>query len=228
MTAYGNRQTAGGKPTFGKKAAAPMAGRSGAAPKERLSPEAAAFLNAERARTSSAPARSATPSYANPKPAASSVHGAGKPVWGRRIIALLIDSALFVVPLVLLIVAMGPQPMMTDAQFATGFIAALLFVGLGSIVYYVVMESSSLQATLGKMAVGAIVVDKNGGKPTLGAIILRNTVGRFCSNMIPFYIGYFLGLFRADRRCLHDLIAGTMVCKRSADGAPANYSQVFA
>lgn len=229
MTAYGNRQAAGGKPTFGKKVTAPMAGRSGPAPKERLSPEALAFLNSERAR---APVQSAQPSYASPKAApVSSVYGAGKPVWGRRIIAILIDSFIIGVPVFFLFgfgifgaVAAAPS----DTAALMGVLMFSLILGVASIVYSVAMEASSKQATLGKMAVGAIVTDVHGGRATLGAIILRNTVGRFCSNLIPFYIGYFLGLFREDRRCLHDLIGGTMVRRRLPAGAPSGYGEVFA
>lgn len=229
MTTFGTRQTAGVKPAFGKKTAPSPAGRVLPAPKDRLSPEAIAFLNAERAR---APVQPAQPSYATPKAApASSVYGAGKPVWGRRIIAILIDSLIVGVP-IFFFFGMGifgaAASMQSDTAAAIAVLTFAVILGVTSIIYSVVMEASSKQATWGKMAVGAVVTDLNGGKPTLGAIILRNTVGRFCSNIIPFYIGYFLGLFRADRRCLHDLIAGTMVRKRVADGAPTGYSEVFA
>lgn len=57
---------------------------------------------------------------------------------------------------------------------------------------------------------------------------MRNTVGRFCANIIPFYVGYVCGLFRAGRRFIHDLIAATMVRERTPDGAPATYGEVFA
>ncbi len=229
MTSFGTRQTAGAKPAFGKKTSPSPAGRSMPAPNDRLSPEAIAFLNAERAR---APVQSALPSYATPKAApASSVYGAGKPVWGRRIIAILIDSLIVGVPVFFFFgfgifgaVAAAPS----DATALMGVLMFSAILGITSIAYSVAMESSSKQATLGKMAVGVIVTDVHGVKPTLGAVLLRNTVGRFCSNIIPFYIGYLLGLFRADRRCLHDLIGGTMVRKRLPAGAPSGYSEVFA
>jgi uncharacterized RDD family membrane protein YckC len=90
------------------------------------------------------------------------------------------------------------------------------------------MEASRLQATLGKLMVGAVVTDRDGNKPGLGGIIMRNTLGRFVVNMVPFYAGYVMGLFRKDRRGLHDLMSGTMVRKREPAGASAGYSEVFA
>lgn len=238
MATFGKQVSAGGnaaaRPTFGKKVTSPPAGRFTSAPKEKMSPEALAFLNSERSRAPEVPAAksgfqhkssgahsASLPGYASP----AGLH-AGKPVWARRIVAVLIDGLVFAVPLIMIIGAMGPQPNMTDAQFASGYVGVLLFLVLGSLAYAVGMESSSLQATLGKMAVGAIVTDKNGGKPTLGAVIMRNTLGKFVSGLTPLYISYLIGLARTDRRCLHDLIAGTMVC---AKGKPSmSYEQTFA
>jgi uncharacterized RDD family membrane protein YckC len=262
MTTFGKRDSAlgapGAKPTFGKKSAQPMPCR--AAPSaERLSPQAMAFLEAERNRPPVAaahpPVRQSAaaplPSHRQPAPLMAdaaampvepkvaaptrpyvetrrpSHHAyAGKPVWGRRVVATLIDAAVFVVPLMIIIGAMGPQPQTTDAQFAAGYLGVIVFLSLGSLAYAIGMESSSLQATLGKMVVGAIVTDKTGGKPTLGAIIMRNTLGKLVSGLTPFYISYLMGLARKDRRCLHDLIAGTMVCAKGTTSV--SYDQTFA
>lgn len=238
MATFGKQVSTGGpaaKPAFGRKTAPSPMGRAAPSAREQLSPQALAFLQSERSRapepaSKSGAARSSTAARPAPQPGYAMPAGiqAGKPVWGRRILATLIDSAVFLVPLILIIAAMGPQPGTTDAQFAAGFIGVILFLGLGSLAYCIAMESSSLQATLGKMAVGAVVTDKTGGKPTLGAIIMRNTLGKLLSSLTPFYISYLMGLFRQDRRCLRDLMAGTMVRKRGADGAPANYGDVFA
>jgi len=237
MATFGKQVTGGGaaaaKPTFGKKTAPSPMGRAAPAARDKLSPEALAFLQSERSRAPEPAASkfgavqkhsSSSPVFVAPSGPAS--HQAGKPVWGRRIIATLIDGAVFAVPLVLMIGAMGPQPNMTDAQFATGYIGVLLFLVFGALFYAVAMESSSLQATLGKMAVGAIVTDKMGGKPSLGAVIMRNTLGKLVSGITPLYLSYLMGLVRQDRRCLHDLIAGTMVCAKGK--ASLSYEQTFA
>ncbi|MBA4338815.1 MAG: hypothetical protein C0421_08225 [Hyphomonas sp.] len=238
MATFGKQVSAGGpaaaKPTFGKKTGpAPMGRAAPSAARDQLSPQALAFLQAERSR---APEAASKPGVAPRAPAyaaaASAVSPyAGKPVWGRRIIALLIDSLIVGLP-VFFLFGMGIFGAAAAAPTDTAaFMAVMTFsiiLGVCSIIYSVSMESSKKQATWGKLAVGAIVTDMNGGKPTFGAIVMRNTVGRFCSNIIPFYIGYVCGLFRADRRCVHDLIAGTMVRKRTVDGAPASYGEVFA
>lgn len=240
MAAFGKQVSKGGavasKPAFGKKSAPSPMGRAGPAGREQLSPQALAFLQSERSRAPEpaskpgAPRAAAIPSYTASSSAAVNPY-TGKPVWGRRIIALLIDSLIVGLPMFFLF-GMGIFGAAAAASTDNAaFMAVLTFsviLGVCSIIYSVSMEASKKQATWGKMAVGAIVTDKNGGKPTLGAIIMRNTVGRFCSNVIPFCIGYFIGLGRADRRCVHDLIAGTMVRKRTADGAPASYGEVFA
>ena len=57
---------------------------------------------------------------------------------------------------------------------------------------------------------------------------MRNTLGRFVVNIIPFYIGYFIGLFKADRRCIHDMMSGTMVRQRLPGGGAAQLGEVFA
>ena len=78
MTTFGTRQTAGVKPAFGNKTAPSPAGRVLPAPKDRLSPEAIAFLNAERAR---APVQPAQPSYATPKAAPTRRKVSSAPNW---------------------------------------------------------------------------------------------------------------------------------------------------
>ena len=235
MTTFGNRQSApgahGAKPTFGKKTSQAPAPRAMPAAKSGLSSGSLAFLQADHNRAPAAapaPASRQIPGYAAPAAQTASQtagHTAGKPVWGRRVIAAVIDVAVFIVPLVLIIGVMGPQPQTTDAQFAR-HVGVFVFLSLGSLAYTIGMESSSRQATLGKLAVGAIVTDKTGGKPTLGPIIMRNTLGKLVSGLTPFYISYLMGLARKDRRCLHDLMAGTMVCAKSKTSF--SYDQTFA
>jgi uncharacterized RDD family membrane protein YckC len=239
MTTFGNRQSGpgapGAKPTFGKKTSQAPAPRAMPAAKSGLSSGSLAFLQADHNRAPAAapaPASRQIPGYAAPAAQTTSQttsqtagHTAGKPVWGRRVIAALIDVAVLIVPLVLIIGVMVPQPQTTDAQFAR-HVGVFVFLSLGGLAYAIGMESSSRQATLGKLAVGAIVTDKTGGKPTLGAIIMRNTLGKLVSGLTPFYISYLMGLARKDRRCLHDLMAGTMVCAKSKTSF--SYDQTFA
>ena len=67
-------------------------------------------------------------------------------------------------------------------------------------------------ATLGKMLVGAQVMMMDGSP--LG---WRAALGRFLGKLVSetvCYIGYLMAAFRADKRALHDLMAGTRVVRR--------------
>lgn len=88
----------------------------------------------------------------------------------------------------------------------------ILFYGLGISIgwgYYILM-THKFQATLGKMALGLEVRSEEGGKATLGKIILRETVGKILS-LITFYIGYIMAGFTDKKQALHDMVASTVV-----------------
>jgi uncharacterized RDD family membrane protein YckC len=71
------------------------------------------------------------------------------------------------------------------------------------------MESSSRQATLGKMAVGIKVGNEQGQR-----ISPANALGRVASKILSgliLYIGYIMVGFDARKQGLHDKIASTVV-----------------
>jgi uncharacterized RDD family membrane protein YckC len=74
--------------------------------------------------------------------------------------------------------------------------------------------------TIGKKVVGTRIVDMEGNPPTLGRLLGFRYAAVYLVNMIP-VVGGLLSLldavfiFRSDRRCLHDLIAGTQVVLKS-------------
>lgn len=75
--------------------------------------------------------------------------------------------------------------------------------------YFTLMESSSKQATLGKMALGIVVVDDQGNR-----ISFARANGRYWSKIISgfcLYIGYMMAGFTDKKQALHDLIASTLV-----------------
>lgn len=245
MATFGKKRAGTtGAPSFGKRpAVTSSAGVFGspAHPKGDLSPEARAFLEAERSmRGQPAPAPSASipmPSYAEPQSGQPQGKPAGKPVFGRRIAARIIDELLILIPVGIMF-----MPSLTSAISALASAdvgspdearANIEFLKFGVVsflaqaLYGIVLESSGMQATIGKLIFGAVVTDPNGQKPALGAVIMRNTLGRLIVNLIPLCGGYAVGLFRADRRCVHDLIGNTMVRARAPYAEPS-YSQVFA
>lgn len=78
--------------------------------------------------------------------------------------------------------------------------------------YYALMESSSKQATLGKMAINLKVTDLQGNR-----ITFLNATGRFFSKIISsmiLMIGYIMAGFTEKKQALHDIIAGTLVVQK--------------
>ena len=74
------------------------------------------------------------------------------------------------------------------------------------------MESSSLQATLGKMIFGMKVTDLNGNRISFARATGRH-FAKYLSSMILF-IGYIMAGFTERKQALHDMIAGTLVIRR--------------
>ncbi|MEO7677838.1 MAG: RDD family protein, partial [Verrucomicrobiota bacterium] len=77
-----------------------------------------------------------------------------------------------------------------------------------STLYYVGMNGS-IGATLGKMVIGARIVNADGSKIGFFRAFLRMLASIVSS--LTLGIGYLIVAFRDDKRALHDLIAGTRV-----------------
>jgi uncharacterized RDD family membrane protein YckC len=78
-----------------------------------------------------------------------------------------------------------------------------------SVCYYALMESSSKQATLGKMALRIIVTDRDGRRISFG-----RAVGRYFAKIISgliLCIGFLMIAFTQKKQGLHDMIADTLV-----------------
>src|SRR5262249_10139734 len=78
--------------------------------------------------------------------------------------------------------------------------------------YYALFESSSTQATPGKMALGLKVTDMQGERIGFGRALGRS-LGHIISNFMLF-IGYLVSGFTAKRQTLHDVIACTLVVRK--------------
>ena len=78
--------------------------------------------------------------------------------------------------------------------------------------YFSGMESSPLQATLGKWLVGIYVTDIEGNRIGFG-----KATGRFFSKIISgiiLTVGYWLAGFTEKKQALHDMIAGSLVLRK--------------
>jgi len=133
----------------------------------------------------------------------------------RRLAAYIIDSivaliAAYTVALAgaLLIGLPGGErfegPALTIA--VTWIIASYLIVPW---LYWVLMESSSVQATLGKKALGIVVTDIEGRRVTF----IRGTVRYWAKvlSLLTLLIGFILAAFTPRKQALHDIISGCLV-----------------
>jgi uncharacterized RDD family membrane protein YckC len=77
------------------------------------------------------------------------------------------------------------------------------------VLYFAVMESSSKQATLGKMAVGIKVGNEKGESISFG-----NALGRYLGKILSaliLLIGFMMAGWDDKKQALHDKLAGTYV-----------------
>jgi uncharacterized RDD family membrane protein YckC len=165
----------------------------------------------------SAPSSSAASPYAaSPGPYPAVVQAAGYGGFWIRVVAAIIDAIILrvvVAPVSMIFGGLGMAGMMSGvphvplAILGGGVTLILLF--FGSWLYEAFMESSSYQATLGKMVFGMKVTDLNGNRISFERATGRH-FAKFLSAMI-LCIGYIMVGFTERKQGLHDLLAGTLV-----------------
>ena len=96
--------------------------------------------------------------------------------------------------------------------FADDYILSFILSFLLVWIYQAVMESSSKQATLGKMALGIIVTDLSGKRVSFGKASGRH-FGQILSGFI-LGIGFLMIAFTARKQGLHDMMAGCLVINK--------------
>lgn len=151
--------------------------------------------------------------------------------FGARLGALLIDYVIIcivqflVVAPIMAMLGMGmasqvdssgniseEQALGMAAAIVTAVSSALIFIYAIAILYFSIMESSKLQGSVGKLAVGIKVTDLNGDRISFGKALLRS-FGKIISGFI-LYIGYIMAAFTEKKQGLHDMIASTLVLKK--------------
>jgi uncharacterized RDD family membrane protein YckC len=128
--------------------------------------------------------------------------------FGRRLGAILIDFVLLAAAMAALGWLGLPVYQRVDYN-AFGMVIVVLLLWL----YFALLESSRLQATLGKRALAIKVTTLDGGRIGFWRATLR-TVAKYLSAVI-LMIGFIMAGFTRRRQALHDLIAGTLVVDRS-------------
>jgi uncharacterized RDD family membrane protein YckC len=91
--------------------------------------------------------------------------------------------------------------------------------------YFAIMESSSIQATVGKLAVGVVVTDLNGER-----ISFLRATGRYFAKILSamiLMIGYIMVGFTERKQGLHDMIASTLVYKSRDPASLRSSAAVF-
>ena len=158
------------------------------------------------------------PAYVSPASAGANpgVHYAG--FW-IRFVAVIIDAlalGIVVWPVSALLALMigvaggGVDMPGIGIHLVRGIVIWSLFIFAGWI-YEASLESSSKQATLGKMALGLKVTDEYGNRITFARASAR-FFSKILSRMI-LLIGYIMAGFTARKQALHDMIAGTLVVR---------------
>ncbi|WP_159983525.1 MULTISPECIES: RDD family protein [unclassified Novosphingobium] len=119
------------------------------------------------------------------------------------------------------LMGMGNVAAVSGAMF--GMVAVSIVVNW---LYFALMESSKLQATIGKLAVGLVVTDLTGARVSF----LRAT-GRYFGKILSsaiLCIGFIMAAFTERKQGLHDLLAGTLVYKTRDPQQVYNSADVFA
>lgn len=127
-----------------------------------------------------------------------------------RLLAFIIDYLIISIPLSLiwyLLKLPVPEPTFTigNLMFFPSLIAWII-----SIFYYGIMESSSKQATYGKIAIGIKVTGKKGERLTFRRAGAR-TLNKFFSSI--FFIGYLMLFFNKKNQTFHDWLTNSIITK---------------
>jgi uncharacterized RDD family membrane protein YckC len=127
-----------------------------------------------------------------------------------RFAAYIIDYIVFSIFAWSIMAIFGISAFLNPNNIDWSLLAGVYFVIIvAGVLYYVLMESSVTQGTLGKMAVGIKVGKENGER-----ITPLNALGRLLSKIpsaLILYIGFIMAGFDAKKQALHDKIASTYV-----------------
>ena len=149
--------------------------------------------------------------------------------FGRRVMALVLDLVILTPIIVILLRRVPPvsppdfrtmqeigSDRLTNSERAdVNMLITIRFIYLCALVfsvsgaYSVLTESSALQGTLGKRALGLKVTDMDGRRIRFG-----RAVGRYLAHILSTWLwlaGFIMAAFTAERQALHDILAGTLV-----------------
>jgi len=129
-----------------------------------------------------------------------------------RALAFVLDWIVLVVVDGIVAFAAGMEAWMHDAFALRGTIGT--YTSIIGMLYFPLLESSRLRATLGKLACGLMVVDEDGRQLGFSRAFGRN-VGKVVSAAI-LMVGFMMAGWTHRKQALHDLMAGCLVLKKSS------------
>ncbi len=122
-----------------------------------------------------------------------------------RFAALIIDAVLLtIVYSAVIFLFLGGFGSSTEPN-----LVPILLISVLGIIYFVAMESSSRQGTIGKMLIGIKVGNARGEQ-----ISFLNALGRYFAKILSgaiLYIGYMMAGWDSKKQALHDKLANTYV-----------------
>jgi uncharacterized RDD family membrane protein YckC len=128
-----------------------------------------------------------------------------------RVVAALIDTVLLTIIIVPFLLAIyGPEYWSSDrlVQGPLDFLISWVAPAVAVVLFWL-----ARQATPGKMAVGARIVDaRTGDRPSTRQLVIRY-LGYYVA-MIPLFIGILWVAFDPRKQGWHDKLAGTVVVRR--------------
>ena len=133
----------------------------------------------------------------------------------RRAVAAIIDLFLlgFLQAIIMVAVIAGMTFGESSEQTAVILTVALnLAIFVAMWLYFALMESSKLQATIGKMIIGVVVSDLDGNRISFG-----HASGRYFSKAVStviLMIGYMMAGWTGRKQALHDIMAKCLVIRK--------------
>jgi uncharacterized RDD family membrane protein YckC/Tfp pilus assembly major pilin PilA len=148
-----------------------------------------------------------------PSPSIAAVEPPYAGFW-RRAWAWLIDYVVFTLVFYVLALIIGAAGVALVGKSAGIGVREIAIVGFLVFpwLYYAGMESSVIQATVGKLVAGIKVTDLSGKRVTFA-----RATGRYFAHILSgltLGVGYAMVVFSSHRQALHDMVAGTLVVRK--------------
>lgn len=132
----------------------------------------------------------------------------------KRFAALIIDNILVNILMGIFMVLIGYDFTGQSEPQISKILPIMFFAVAATFLYWPLFESSSLQATPGKLALGIKVTDLSGGRVGFWTSFGRN-LGKIISGL-TLNIGYAMAGFTVRKQALHDKMSGCLVIDKNA------------